>query len=82
VPRYVLRLPVAGAPNSGPYQMLGVGTKIADAASAQPGDVRWDQLALTPNPAMAPLDQAGLNLILARVDAGNWQHWFTSIVSG
>jgi hypothetical protein len=82
MPRYVLRLPVAGMPNSSPSQTLGVGTKIADAASAQAGDVQWDQLALSPNPACAPLDQAALNLILAHVTADNFNHYVTTIVSG
>jgi hypothetical protein len=82
MPRYVLRGTVACTPNSGQPQSFGTNTRIADAAHAQAGDVVCDQLALAPNHVMAPLDQAALNLILARVDAGNWQNWFTSIVSG
>ena len=62
--RYVLRSGVFCTPNHGPPQLLGTGTRIADAASALPGDVVCDALAFAPSPAMQALDQSALALIL------------------
>jgi hypothetical protein len=77
MPRYVLRAPVSGIPNGGQTQLFGVGTKIADAASAQPGDVKWDALALSPSPACQALDQAALNIILKFVPTIGNQYYLT-----
>jgi hypothetical protein len=56
---------------------------ILPVAGAAPGgqyDVVWPALALSPNPAMAPLDAAALSLIQRNTPAGagNWPNAISS----
>ena len=63
--RYVLRArALSSHPNHGPPQLLGTGTRIADAASALPGDVVCD----TPTRVRPFASDAGFGSICSGAD--------------